>query len=426
MFQTTQCPDANPDKIDVQRKSYFLYELEPLRDLPVKSCKLEATYQLFHCGAYSHNSLIESSSILSPVDLSVADCRNLWLNKVYIENGQTVAVAPGVTEFTIYLAGHVYDDGTCDKGQWIEGQRRFHGVVYKREYRLLLTPETVFYDITTHQLQQSEMSHCDMRDRGCAMPGRTVIFDPPSHRCQLTFLRQLNTMELHGQKEWPTKMKHKPDYTATPIIIVSKMDGVIFRRGELMPMCDGMVYRTNYKALVLSTSKLAQAQEFISQTVRWHLYINNKLDFTRYIIEDNIRLLYYNVVSRFCQIEGDIFRIRLALAYNDPQMAGLLLTGKPGISAVVAGEVFYFYRCQRVSVKLAKSHHKCIQELPVEYNNSVYFMSPLTKILTSQPTISECSPVHCCEVSIVDQLLDKHSFVYSGQNTKNFSVTTRI
>ena len=92
-------------------------------------------------------------------------------------------------------------------------------------------------------------------------------------------------------------------------------------------------------------------------------------------------------------------------------MAGLLLTGKPGISAVVAGEVFYFYRCQRVFVKLAKSHHKCIQELPVEYNNSVYFMSPLTKILTSQLTISECSPVTAAKFQLsTNYWINTHSF----------------
>ena len=72
----------------------------------------------------------------------------------------------------------------------------------------------------------------------------------------------------------------------------------------------------------------------MKQQIRWSFYVDNRIDYNRYLIEQNLRVLYSNVVHNFCRVNADIFKLRLAIAYKEPELAGLLLTGKPGIYAL--------------------------------------------------------------------------------------------
>jgi hypothetical protein len=249
---------------------------------------------------------------------------------------------------------------------------------------------------------------CHVRARTCESQGMRLIYKAPEESCDLMKLKSFNAELIHGylyemgtkfEKFVPPKETDRQFREAetervstieTPTVVLSKNDGIILVRKTPIIKCSTNLWTTNYPNLFLSKRDIFGLTRMKVEEIDLAQYFNAKLDFLAYSIQGTQKLLYYDVINRICELKYQSLRNQLAIATKHPELAGAILTEKPGVYGMSAGEVLYFYECKQVYVE-RRAQTECTQELAVTYLNSSWFMSPFTKKLVRQASAVPCS-----------------------------------
>lgn len=123
------------------------------------------------------------------------------------------------------------------------------------------------------------------------------------------------------------------------------------------------------------------------------LYANTKLVFVERHLAKELRTVYKHFHERACRLQHQSLQQLTTLAFMAPEEFAWLYTGKPGVTAIVRGEVVYVMECPAVTVQFRPTT-SCYQEIPVwDPLNNTAFLKPRSRILTPYGTELECSPL---------------------------------
>ena len=94
---------------------------------------------------------------------------------------------------------------------------------------------------------------------------------------------------------------------------------------------------------------------------------------------------------------------------NPDSTGRLLYHGKPGIAAIVRGEVLQVLKCEDVSSQISLRQTPkgtCFYDIPITYKNEEKFLNPDTKVITDESSIVSCkleSSIHQMDNSFISQ-----------------------
>ena len=406
LTDTKECENSAPVLVEKKRVRYFLYEKRETINIPVKECEMTAKRYIYYCGMWSHNSYIDMDMYPRPVKLSEADCRGYFLDRMIRRYGTTADLTINATTLLkVAKVGTLESDGACSGGAFSEGTTKYNNVVVLMEYSITLMEYDAVFDGTSGRMLTKSLSQCTLKEPTCYTGRSRINFRLPSSVCVLKYLGKLSVTQLQGKQPKSRIMSSnrtvvagswtvRTDWEKLATVLYSSQRGVLLFRKRKIIICSAQVFETNYDQLVLAKRRIdmidhQQPAANIIQA-RLDLYFNNKLDYLHWTYQRDIKAVYYHLVHQLCTLNQHMYRTKMAIAYKNPQMAGLLLMNEPGVFGIPAGEVMYFYRCEVVWVKLAPTG-KCASELSVMYRNTTYYMQPFTRILKKHSTEAICS-----------------------------------
>src|SRR5215467_2615064 len=122
------------------------------------------------------------------------------------------------------------------------------------------------------------------------------------------------------------------------------------------------------------------------------IYVNSKLVYVEKHIKTQIQTLYRNVINQKCNLERQVLKQAIAMAYSQPDLFAYHLLKGPGYIAVIAGEVAHVVKCVPVDAT-RRPTDECYLELPVTFANESMFLTPKTRILQKIGTPTDCNPL---------------------------------
>nr|QMU95542.1 putative glycoprotein [Panonychus citri mivirus] len=94
---------------------------------------------------------------------------------------------------------------------------------------------------------------------------------------------------------------------------------------------------------------------------------------------------------KLCEIRRENFKLLISLAFINPDEFAYAITGGPGSTSIIRGEVAYVIKCQPVQVLFRANQEKiCYNEIPVYYNNTEMFIQPKNHNLIKYGKQIEC------------------------------------
>lgn len=166
------------------------------------------------------------------------------------------------------------------------------------------------------------------------------------------------------------------------------------RTTEKSEACGYIVYKTDHpkvfvyelmNGLSVFRDSYAHARDLDIFT-----YFNSKINLVESHMQRQLEQLYDQLHLDTCEVERRVLATQLILARLYPNDFAAELMRAEGYTAVVAGEIIYLIQCDPVYVKLALNE-ACYQEIPVLKDETLMFMTPMTRILQREGNKVECS-----------------------------------
>ncbi|XP_011859737.1 PREDICTED: uncharacterized protein LOC105557175 [Vollenhovia emeryi] len=107
-------------------------------------------------------------------------------------------------------------------------------------------------------------------------------------------------------------------------------------------------------------------------------------------LQNQMTLLYHNVMQQKCTLERQVLTNTLSFATLQPDEFAYRLMNGPGHMAVTAGEAVHVIKYIPVEVTVRKTD-ECYNELPITLRNASLFLTPKSRIVTRTGNERECS-----------------------------------
>lgn len=183
------------------------------------------------------------------------------------------------------------------------------------------------------------------------------------------------------------------------IIYVAEMKELAFAltRGRPTEICKVIVYRTENPKLLIAEingddDRRLELKNIADEDVNIITYLNTKLVHLNYHWEQQMMMVYVDLLKQECELERRVIEQALILATVAPDEMARAIMKAPGYMAVIAGEVAHLVRCVPVEVTL-RHMEECYQEIPVKKGNESFFLSARTRIIRKTGTQVPCSPI---------------------------------
>jgi len=405
LSKTKECENTAPPYVDAKEAKYYLYEKLDVLTVAVKECEVTGKRYMYYCGMWSHNSYVDMDMYERPIKVSESDCRGYFLDRAIRKYGTTADLSINATTlFKVVKVGTLEQDGACRGGSFTEGKQKYNNVVVVVEYSITLMEYNAAFEEENGRMITKGLSQCTLRVPTCFTGRSRLNYNLPRTVCTLVYLGKLDITQIQGKQPRGTASSRnhssvigswtlQPKWERLATILYSAKRGILLLRKAKTFKCSAQMFETNYDKLYLAKRPIRVVKhETPLIQARLDLYFNNKIDYLQFTYQRDVRAIYYSIIQQLCTVNQQLFLTKMALAYKNPQMAGVLLLNEPGVFGIRAGEVMYFYRCEVVYVKLAKTG-KCAAELSVIYRNVTYYMQPFTRILKRTSTEAVCSSV---------------------------------
>ena len=97
------------------------------------------------------------------------------------------------------------------------------------------------------------------------------------------------------------------------------------------------------------------------------------------------------MLDKRCEIAMEEMRQALTIAHLSPDLFAYSLFCEAGYMAHKAGEAIHVIKCIPVEVLIANNTDECYEQLPVFWKDSLWFLTPVTRILIHKGTQVACN-----------------------------------
>ena len=380
---------------DVTSRKLQIIQERQWRRTPIMRCRITMAYVIFHCGFDSINYMAASKLDGEVINIDRMACKTAikqgYLVTPYGDK-RIVGLLPNTAgSYDVDLMGMTYPSGRCKRAAFNFKGIDYNSHVLKATFSILISNEegtinnlndvikfdsglTATYDETSYFDVRFGNYFWDITDINCLVDSYDVLYEG-----------QANITILHDDEK---------------IINIEQDDFALHAKLRASTRACGYVaFETSVEGLlvVYQSEGVYQFEKVDVDPLNVDLtrHMNSKLGYllSKSTKQDNS--VFLEIAKDICLLEYRQARmaIEILMAFPDAQVK---LPGMPkGSIAKIMGEVIFVYQCIPVQVH-ATIFKKCIQEIPVLYENKTVFLRPFSRIISSEfsevPCSNEMSP----------------------------------
>jgi len=385
----------------IQRKTVQKIEYE--------TCLVEMTQLMHYCGMHAHIAANAASLQSKVMRLSKADCRDMIRYGTIRFGVGPVIQNIGVNAVTDVTVTHVgsFDGSTCAGGSYVDARtsQHYESVFVLRSYRFYLTTGSAIYSRNDHGLTLPDGIKVKLSSDDNAGFHPTVGYVYPSvdpvEDCSTKLYETLYTGP--AKMIVPIEGLDEEIARAVPKMVVvegktNKDLSFAIQMGDSMRECRILHHQTEHPDIYV-VQKIDGVYAYPRGTlkpegVNFMAYINSKFTSLEKRIGANFEELRDFLLAKICSLEEEQVETILALAKTDTEEFAYRINGnKPGVTAIISGEVAHVLKCVPVTVSRRSTEGSCWNALPVSYDNNEYFVSSRTRILMTTAAVRDCNPL---------------------------------
>lgn len=343
----------------------------------------------------SHSSEVELSYNYFVQNFNAEECTR-------VHNERTITIYPGtiVSELphntTIKGEYHIVgklEGATCKGGVYRAHGRTWQNVLVFYKYEITLQEYMAEVNTESNVIKLRHGLNCDYVKGHCLDSDEGYIsWDTNrSEKCENRDFEVLYSGRANRTTTTDDSLtKNTKLYTA-------KTDKTLFtiRSQDEVKICGYNGWSTDHNRIVLIelTSDFHPFTRKVDDGVNLDLftYFNSKISFVEHHTEEQMNLMYTHVMNEICKLDRTMLQTNLIMARINPNEFATQLTGQPGYTAVVTGEVIHIIGCEVVYV-LPSPREQCYQEIPVTYGGKECFVAPVTRIIQRHGVEIDCAP----------------------------------
>ncbi|RLU21202.1 hypothetical protein DMN91_005575 [Ooceraea biroi] len=329
------------------------------------------------------------------LDTTSSQCRQMHQTGIYSISASNFLYGLKVNQTTtrpVTWAGSVTLDGQCLGAQYSNPYGKWNNVIVQGTLTITLASYYTAINLETNHVHLRSGTTCTYTYSSCMdIDGRHTFWESiQQDHCKFNQYDVL--YEGYASRMLDTFLEQ-------PQIIYSlstqEITFALTMTGE-EHLCGYTLIKTEHpKLLILETKKgesFTTRRRISAENIDLLAYVNSKFVYVEKHIRTQMNLLYRDVLKQRCDMEQQLLKGTLSLAINSPDEFAYQIMKGPGYMAVISGEVVHIIKCIPVDVKI--QHVKeCYSQLPVQWNNNTYFLSPRTHILIKTGTQITCSRV---------------------------------
>jgi len=392
---------VNTDIQIIQRKT--------VQKIDYSTCLVEMTQLMYHCGMHSHLAMNAATLKSEVVKLSKADCTDIIrFGSIKFGSGPTIhnILTNAVTDVTVTHVGTL-SGSSCNGGSYVDARSstQYDSVVVIRSYRFYITTGSAIYSRNDHGLTLPDGIKIKLNAETNVGFHPTVGYVFPSvdpvEDCSTSLYETLYT----GPAKMIVPIEGLDAEVAESIPKMVVVEGktnkdlsFAIQMGDAVRECRILHHQTEHPDIYVVQKidgMYAYPRGPLKATgVNFMAYINSKFTSLEKRIGANFEELRDFLLAKICSLEEEQVESILALAKTDTEEFAYRINGnKPGVTAIISGEVAHILRCVPVTVSRRSTEGKCWNALPVSYDNKDYFVSSRTRILMGTAAVRECNPL---------------------------------
>ena len=391
--EVAEC-DIQNDKLSNSTTYMQLLQLTDYAETHVRSCLVTVHRQLSHCGMHHHASMVKGGTGSYIKEISREECNQMHINGNYkFKEIDIPKLKSNTTVRSIEtIAGSVSTDGRCQGSFYKDDYGEWSNVVVIAEIKITLKDYTVRIHLDKEQIITPSGLRCTLAEGKCTdHDGGTLFWDAyPINSCRYDkytvihegFAKKIQTTENNT--------------TNTIISVESKEITFAFTITASDMICGYLLSKTEHPRLFVLEGKKDSFFKSVSPIKTHDLdlfnYINSKFVYTEKVTKREVKSLYFDVITKRCELERKVLQNSLTLAIINPDQFATTYMKSPGYTAVITGEVIQIIKCIKVEVTLAQSE-RCYQELPVLHDGELKFLAPRTRLLKRRGFELDCNSV---------------------------------
>nr|QXV86438.1 glycoprotein [Chuviridae sp.] len=362
-------------------------------DIHITSCLIFKSYFMTHCGMHSHNSLVsEGFGAREIVKIADRECKILHQEGYISFNGFRIE---GLRKNALQArqvvdVGKFDTNGNCEGGSVSMKGRWYSNVARQTNYEILLTSHEGSLDLDTSNVITANGYRYPFADGEGFDPQLGYLFwDHPTSENSCTDHQYVVLYEGIG-----TIASYNNSGQTLIVNTTSFVFAIELKRPTIL--CGSHGFITEHpKLLILQgtpNSFSLKTHALSSTDIDQFLYVNSKFVYMERHFQGQLDSLYYNLITKICDLKHQQLKQLSSLAYIDPEVFAWAYTGKPGVTALMAGEVVYLMQCKPKPM-VFRSVDRCYLEIPVNNSGVVGYLRPRTRIFIRYGTEVACNPL---------------------------------
>ncbi|AYP67567.1 glycoprotein [Genoa virus] len=386
--------DRRPDdeeEVDiqlVQRRSNDLVQ--------IKTCLVERSYLITHCGMHSHSSVMyRGITVKDIIKTSRNQCNMLHDHGTYqLMNGALITGLKVNSSFTTSVVemGGIGAGGKCHGTSFYLNNHHYESAVMSSSYNFKLMEEHAKLELETGLIRPSSSYAQPFHKREGFDPDLGYIFwdgTGVNEKCSRTSYLVV----------YEGKAKVFVSRGGTKTLVVNNTDQVMaIGLRDPAILCHQQAVETDHPKLFVVNKAMGIGGFYFIKTqvhpseVDLFLYTNSKLVYVEQHLSRELTTVFQHFHKRMCEVKHQSLNQLTTLAFMSPEEFAWAYAKRPGVTGVVRGEIVYVVECEPVSVDFRASS-RCYQEIPVTMNGTDMFIKPRSRILARFGTEIDCSPI---------------------------------
>ena len=380
-------------QVNISQRYIQLLQLNEFNDVKVIQCKLEIHRTITKCGMFSHASVVNHGVHEYVYEISEQACINAHLTGVLkLSENQLIhgLKINSTSTHSLTFAGKVNMEGTCEGTSYADPYGSWDNVIVQGTLRVTLTSYVARISLTNDKIHLRSGVTCTFSENNCLdrEGGYTFWKTVAIDSCKF---------DQYGilYEGYANKMVDETADDAQIVYSLTTQDITFaLNTKSKESVCGYTIIRTEHpKLFIFETVKgdtFALNKKVSISNLDIFAYVNSKFVYVEKHVKAQLKQLYLDVVTQRCNLERQTLKNALAIATQSPDEFAYHLMKSPGYMAVVAGEVVHIVKCIPVEVRI-KPADECYTELPVEWKNETYYLTPRTHILKKRGVQIPCN-----------------------------------